>query len=90
MNKRLFLLLTALILIGAFALALLHLHADGGRHDCPVCRLVQTFGRLFAFAVIAFLINQSKARQFVPVPVSSRKSRLLTSKLRDRSPPFLK
>lgn len=90
-SKKTVILLATLILVSAFFLALFHFHADGGaHHDCPVCRLVQAFGFLFAFAWIAFVSAQAKAQRFVPVAVPSRKSFFLASKLRDRAPPFLK
>lgn len=89
-SKKVFVLLAALLLLAAFGLALLHTHADDGHDGCPVCRLVQVFGLLFAFAVIALMGDQAKARKFLPVSCFSFQPLFLTSKLRDRSPPFRK
>ncbi len=87
-SKKAFVILAALVLLAAFGLALFHTHSgDGGHYDCPVCRLVQVFGLLFAFAVIAFMGGQIKAREFLPVSHFSFQPLFLTSKLRDRSPP---
>ena len=89
-SNRAVVVLGALILAGAFLVALFHFHADGhSHHDCPVCRLVQTFGLLFAFALIAFAGDPARARGFSPVSISPFQSRFLTSRLKDRAPPLL-
>ena len=83
--------LAALILTIAFGFALFHFHAGfGDHHDCPVCRLVQTFGLLFAFTLIAFVTQETRGRDFLPVASFSFQPLFLSSKLRDRAPPFLK
>ncbi|HLD49660.1 MAG TPA: hypothetical protein VJC08_00525, partial [bacterium] len=87
-SKKAFAVLAALILLAAFGLTLFHSHAgDGGPHECPVCRVVQAFGLLFAFVIIAFVMDLSQPRGLVKVSVLPFKTRFPASKLRDRSPP---
>lgn len=89
-SHKAFAMIAALILLAAFGLAFFHSHAeDGEDHECPVCRMVQAFGLLFAAVWVLFATGRVKVRSFLPVSHFAFQPLFLTAKLRDRSPPFL-
>lgn len=84
-----FLIIGSLLVLLAVALAPFHHHDDGGGHQqCALCRLGDFFNALIALSVFLFLFRPLRQGSFIPAAKDRIRSLYLTSRLRDRAPPF--